>query len=238
MHCLVYVLAHSEETLQRAQREYGSSSCFKPILMPQTAWMESVMYTDYLLEHEDEWRDCDYVGCISYAASSKQPLIHKIDELFEIASKEGVDALAFLYKGDPLTATATKWHTQAWRDAWVAAWTAVGYPNQGNRLFDDSSFRSFYSNYWACRPVLMREYCQLLQQLRQRMDGDSSLKALLWADSTYQDRGADIAKMTVDTRMRLFGVPYYPMLGFVCERMPCAWFSAFHPLAPIKMLMI
>lgn len=235
---IIYVLAHNEELLEKARSVYTTSSCFRPILLPQSAWMESYMYTDYLMEHEDEWKECDYVGCISYSCVDKQPLIHKIDELFDVAHREACDALGFLYKGDPLIQTACYWHTHAFADAWKDAWASLGISmDTGYNVTDDASFRSFYSNYWACRPELMREYCLLMQQLKTNIEADPALKRSLWADSTYQDRGAAIAKMPEHTRQNLFGVPYYPMLGFVCERMPCAWFSAFHPNAPIKMLL-
>lgn len=234
---IVYVLAHTDELLEKARTVYTSSNCFRPILLPQSPWMESLMYTEYLMEHEDEWKDCDYVGCISYSAIEKQPFIHKIDEMFETAEREHVDALGFLYKGDPLLKTACHWHTQDFAEAWRRAWTTLGIPDD-HRLFDDSSFRSFYSNYWACRPHLMREYCLMMQRLKAAIDTDPSLWKAMWKDSTYQDRGPAIAKMSESTQLTLFGVPYYPMLGFVCERMPCAWFSAFHPCAPIKMLLM
>jgi len=234
---IIYVLAHNEDLLEKARAVYTTSSCFRPILLPQSAWMESIMYTEYLMDHEDEWKECDYVGCISYSCVDKQPLIHQVDEMFDVALRENCDALGFLYKGDPLIQTACHWHTNAFAQAWKDAWMSLGWRDEP-ALFDDSSFRSFYSNYWVCRPDLMREYCMLMQKLKANIEADPALKRSMWADSTYQDRGSAIAKMPEDTRRALFGVPYYPMLGFVCERMPCAWFSAFHPRAPIKMLLM
>jgi len=232
----IYVIAHSEDTLERARQTY-IDPIFCPILLPQTAYMESHMYTEWLMEHEDSWRDVDMVGCISYSAITKQPNILKMYDILETAMAQGVPFVALLYRGDPLVQTAITWHTEGFGDAWRAVWHALGYRDD-LVLFDDSQIHSFYSNYWVCTPSLMREYCDLMQRLKTIIDTTPVLKDCLWKDSTYQDRGPDIAKMPESTRMQLFGVPYYPMLGFVCERMPCLWFSVLQKNTPLKMMMM
>ena len=231
----IYVIAHSADTLERARQTY-IDPIFRPILLPQTPFMESTMYTEWLMEHEDEWRNVDIVGCISYSAITKQPNILRMHDILETAMAQGAPFIAFLYRGDPLVSTAVRWHTDAFRVAWEKVWHALGYTSDD--IMDDTQIHSFYSNYWATTPSLMREYCDLMHRLNTMIETTPALKDCLWKDSTYQDRGTDIAKMPESTRLELFGVPYYPLLGFVCERMPCLWFSRLQKNTPLKMMLM
>lgn len=236
---IVYVVAHTQELVDQAKTVY-TDPIFRPILLPKSPFMESVMYTDYLLSHEDEWKNCDYVGCVGYASHKKQPNVFHVDEIFKSASKENANLVAFLYRGDPLLQTAAKWHTPAFLEAWLAAWRAMGISEDESVLLNDDGVSSFYCNYWATRPNLMKEYCLMMKRLADKVSSDKvssdpDVKRVLWKDSTYHARGSDIAKLTTSQCQDLFGVPYYPMLGFVCERLPCMWFSR---LRPTSMLLL
>lgn len=221
---LVYVIAHNEATLEKAKEEYGKYAWAKPIIAPQTCWLENVMYTSYLMEHQDEWRDMDYVGTISWSASTKQPLVHRMQDICDDAHAKETDLIALMYRGDPLVPMGERWHP-GFTQCWAAAWKSIGYTNE-DLLFHES-IQSFYCNYWLARPALMTSYCTLMTYFDFRVHTDHTLKEIMWRDSTYETRGPNIAKMPVERKMALWDVPYYPQLIFVAERMICLFSALF-----------
>lgn len=222
MKILVYVLAHNDETLAKAKDEYGKYDWAKPILIPQTIWLESIMYVSYLQEHRAEWEDMDYVGAFAWSASSKQPLVHRIPEICAESHEKDTDVIALMSNGDPLVETAERWHP-GFTGCWLAAWRSVGFNNDD--LLLHTSAESFYCNYWLARPSFMTEYCTLMAYFDLRLRLDETLKKILWQDSDYETRGKNIAKMPVEAKMTLWNVPYYPQLVFVAERMICLYVS-------------
>lgn len=234
---IIYVVAHTQELVDEAKRVYSASSTFRPVLLPKSPFMESVMYTQYLLDHEEEWKECDYVGCIGYACHKKQPNIMGIDQILNVAKDNKVRLVALLYRGDALLETAARWHTVSFLDAWLTAWNVLGYTDPYD-ILNDEGITSFYCNYWACPPEDMKTYCEMMKRLSDVVLHDPKIKPIMWRDSTYHTRGTDIAKLTPHQCQSLFGVPYYPMLGFVCERIPCMWFSCLHPNAPVQMMLL
>lgn len=224
---LIYVLAPDDDALQAARERY-TDPIFKPILLPQTPYLESYMYTDYLMAHEDEWRDEDWVGCVAHSAHTKQPRIFEIEQMMREAATQHSEFCAFMYRGDPLVETAEKWHP-GFTECWHKAWDAVGWmtnPTLKTLVTHDSCAAAFYCNYWATTPALMRAYCQLFKKLKDAIERDPDLKAIMYKDSGYKKRGTSIAKISDDKCMALWKVPYYPMLPFVMERMPCVFFPA------------
>jgi len=235
MKAIIYVLAHTPQLVEEARKRY-TDPAFKVLLVPaDSPWMESWIYKGYLLEHESEWKDMDFVGTVGYNSHNKQPLILNMTDILEKTSD--ADLVAFLFRGDPLVATAAKWHTPKFVDGWVQTWWALGFRDKES-LLDDSRIASFYCNYWATSPSRMKDYCLLLKQLEGAIETTPGLRDALWEDSTYQDRGSDIAKMTKDQCLALFGKPYYIMLGFILERMPCLWFSRFSQPQPVRMALL
>jgi hypothetical protein len=55
------------------------------------------------------------------------------------------------------------------------------------------------------------------------MEHDLELAPKLWRDSRYITADNQHLRQTRETCMRIFGVPYYPLHPFICERLPCAW---------------
>lgn len=224
MKILVYILAHNEETFAKATEEYGKHEWAKPILIPQTIWLESVMYVSYLQDHKEEWQDMDYVGAIAWGASTKQPLVHRMHDICVEAHNKDTDVIALMYRGDPLVQTAERWHP-GFTSCWLAAWRSIGYMNDD--LLLHPSIKSFYCNYWLARPSFMADFCKLMAYFDLRVQTDSTVKDILWRDSDYETRGENVAKMPVEAKMRLWGVPYYPQIVFVAERMICLYVALF-----------
>lgn len=220
---LVYVLAPTQEKLEIAREEYKNDTWAKPILLPQDQpYLESYMYTHYLMEHYDEWKDMDYVGCISWSAKDKQPRVHDIGEICRQSKENDSEFVALMYRGDLLVKTAEKWHP-TFTKSWLAVWNSLGWVQ--NELLLNDSIPSFYCNYWITTPKIMRAYCSLMGYLAYRIETNPSLKHTVWYDSGYHWRGDSVAKMTEQRCRDLFGVSYYPMIVFVMERMICLFAS-------------
>jgi len=219
MATIVYVLCPSEDTLAEATRRYAEKPWAKPILLPQyQPYLESFMYTNFLMTRHAEWKDAAWVGCIAHSAHLKQPMVDQIESVCERARAEESDFIALLYRGDPLVSTAEKWHPGFTR-AWLALWESIGWRNKKITMSDE--IPSFYCNYWITTPRIMEEYCTLMRYVDQRIRESPQLREVVCVDSGYHHRGTEIAKIPDERRMALFGVPWYPMYIFILERMIC-----------------
>jgi hypothetical protein len=214
---IIYVLAPDQDALDAAKQRY-TDTVFRCILLPQTPYLESYMYTSWLMDHHDEWKDHDWVGCIAHTAHTKQRHIMQINDILTTASKRGCDMAAFMHRGDPLVETAEYWHP-----GFTKAWTLLWNDPKAARM--DAKINSFYCNYWATTPRKMEEYCALMVQFKDRIDRDLELREAIWQDSSYSRRGSGIASISESKCQELWGVPYYPLLPFVFERVPCLYFS-------------
>jgi hypothetical protein len=217
---IVYVLAPDDKSLEHARTEYAQYPWARPILLPQTCWLESYMYVSWLMQHRDEWINADFVGTIAWGAANKQPRVHDIQSIADDAHAQGSDLVALLYRGDPLVPTAEHYHP-GFTVCWLETWKALGYTDPVVLLHP--LIKSFYCNYWMASPQLMERYCNFMAFLDFKLSVDQRLKAIVWSDSRYQNRGPDIAKMPLAKKEELFGVAYYPQIVFVAERLICVF---------------
>lgn len=221
---IIYVLAPDEESLQHAKEQFASYSWARPILLPQTFWLENIMYVSWLMKHKDEWIDADFVGTIAWSAPKKQPKVFDIQAIADNASAKGSDVVALLYRGDPLIATAEHYHP-GFTMCWLETWRAMGHTDTVTLLHP--SIQSFYCNYWMATPQLMERYCRFMAYLDFKISVEPRLKSIVWMDSRYQCRGPDIAKMPLEKKEALFGVAYYPQIVFVAERLICLFVAMY-----------
>jgi hypothetical protein len=223
MKILVYVLCPTEDAFVAASDEYEPFEWAKPIMLPQDQpYLENHMYVSYLMQHESTWMDVDWVGCIAWSASKKQPHVKHVAKVCADASSNDSDFVALMYRGDPLVRTAEHWHPGFTR-AWRVAWACIGW-NDTEMVVSDA-IPSFYCNYWVSSPAIMRKYCRMMAYFVQQIDASPDVRRVLWKDSGYHERGTEIAKMTTDECLDRFGVEYYPMVIFVMERMICLFAS-------------
>ena len=213
MRACIYVLCPTQHEYDRACLEY-TKPWEKPIIIPQTYWLEGVMYASELMNRYDEWKDLDYVGCISHSAHTKQPKIHDIDHLMKEGLSRESHVVAFMGRRVIDIVMNGEMYHPGFRKAWCAVWEHLGYDP------DDMSLPcfAFFCNYWCSTPTFMVSYCNLIARLDTCLRETPGLKQALWRDSKYGD-----AKIDRDRLRLLFGVPYYPLLPFVVERMICAF---------------
>jgi len=212
----LYVLCPDVEARERALHEY-TKPWEVPIVIPQTSWLESIMYVSELMSRYDEWRDMDYVGCISHTAHTKQPGIHDIEDLLKESRAQGSDIVAFLPGGyRDIVLNGEQYHP-GFQRAWNETWTYLGFDQE---RMSEPCF-SFFCNYWCATPEFMTFYCSLFSYFHHRLERTPSWKRTLWTNARY--RGS----IPPDTLRTLFGVPYYPLLPFVAERMICPFAKEF-----------
>ena len=221
---IIYVLAPDDESLQHAKDQFAPYPWAKPILLPQSFWLENIMYVSWLMQHKDAWIDADFVGTIAWSASKKQPKVFDIQSIADDAHAKGSDVVALLYRGDPMIPTAEHYHP-GFTISWLETWRAMGYTDTAMLLHP--SIQSFYCNYWMATPELMQHYCRFMAFLDFKISMDPRLKSIVWTDSRYQNRGPDIAKMPLEKKEALFGVAYYPMIVFVAERLICLFVAMY-----------
>ena len=217
---LIYIVANSEETFAEAQRVFAKHTWARVIHIPTTFYLESIMYLNILPRVHHEWRHVDLVGAVAWSAHTKQPLIFKADTICEEAMAHGADVVTFLHRGDPLIQTAEKWHP-GFEKLWCGLMQTFGWYEE---VYMSTSIPSFYANYWATTPALMKRYCAFASDVAHRLDTRKDLTALLWRDASYSARGNDIAKLSAAECMRIWGTPFYTFHPFLFERLPCYWF--------------
>ena len=216
--CLIYVLCPDTASYTTACGVY-TNPIFKPITIPQTKWLESIMYVSELMSKESEWKDLDYVGCIAHTAETKRPgLLDGIQTCLDDGHAANHDVIALFGTGavTNVVANGDMYHP-GFTDAWNYAWSLLGHdPQRMSR-----PCRAFWCNYWCARPSFMRTYCHMLAYFADRLKTSAYTRSVLWRNSLY--RGT----ISREKLLQLFGVPYYPMLPFVVERMICAYASVY-----------
>ncbi len=219
---IIYVLAPTEKDLENARENFKDFPWAVPIMIPTTFYLESVMYTHILHRRREEWEHADYVGTISHSAIHKLRDISSIYGTLQDASNENVDVAAFLYRGDSLVAAAEKWHPGFLR-LWVGSLRYLGFPVE---TILSEEIPSFYCNYWAATPTVMKEYIQFFKTFVHTFDTLPILSDEIWNDSGYSGRGTGIAGLSAERCMSIWGVPWYPFHPFLGERIPCFFFWA------------
>lgn len=220
MKIVCYVLCANADLLEESTERWKDHTYMRPILLPQTPYLENVMYVSELMTRRDEWEDAEWVGCVSSKVESKQPMVRRLRDICVEATKNDSDFIALLYRGDPLISTAERWHPGFTR-CWLAVWQAIGWNSTDMLLRDD--IPAFYANYWLSKPAFVEEYCVQMRYTVQRIQTVPTLRELCYRDSSYSHRGIEIASIPPERCMELFGVAFYPMFIFVLERMICCF---------------
>ena len=220
---VIYVLANSDETFRKATEFYKDAPWARVIFIPTTYYLESVMYISILPRRKEEWEHADFVGCIAWSAHTKQPNVINAHRICDTAEQNGDTVVVFMYRGDPLVDTAEKWHP-GFKELWIKCLKTFGWLDE---IILNPRIPSFYCNYWACTPELMEKYCGFALKMVHRIESNDDVSQLIWKDSSYLQRGTDIAKLNESQCMHIWGVPYYPFHPFLFERLPCIWLALF-----------
>jgi hypothetical protein len=214
---LIYVLCPTSEALEKARDVYANCKWARLVFNASTYYLENVAYHFILPSRALEWEHADFVGCIGWRAYEKMT---SLDINHVIREGNKADVIAFLFRGDLMVKTADTWHPK-FSKIWTPLLESMGYKKHD---IESDDIPAFYCNYWAARPAWMAEYIGFSSKLKRAMETVPTIQADLWSDSTYMARGKDIAKMSEEQCMTVWGVPFYPYHTFICERAACFFF--------------
>ena len=206
---IIYVLCANEERLAYARNIYGDIPWAKPILMKyQDVTFENTFWRQ-LLEIKDEWFGCDMIGTISPSAPNKISL-DRINEVIHTPSLWSSGYVHFMDLGIPICNNNHPYLLDIVSD--VCKHLKLAVPTEN------------ICNYWMCTPAKMLRFIDWFET--QAKPAVLSHPKVM-TDSFYNGRGKEYGgKLSSDVLMKLCGVPYYPHVPFVIERLNKAFFDA------------
>ena len=198
----IYILCYNEERFASASSIYGKYYWAVPILMKyQDCTFENAFWKQ-LLEIRSEWNECDMVGTLSYSASKKINL-NNVDAI--IRNKD-----------------AWKYGYYNFADS-TCAIREDGHPNLLRIVDDVCSTLNMaqptlaYYNYWMCSPIRM---IQFISWVTRRLIPTVLEHPLAMSNADYKE-----PSISPEECVKKFGVPHYPHVPFVLERLTKAFFS-------------
>lgn len=213
MKIIIYVLCYNEHTYQHALKIF-TQDYFKIIIIPTTLYLENIMYNNWLLEHIDEWENCEYVGTISWKAFEK---INRsiFDNLLDCLMKNKPDIISFYGSSNNNTILDTdKYHPHFSSILKILMYNL----NIDSSIYFDPNMIIFYSNYWITTPKWMKKYIDFFKKAQYILDTNEDIQEKLWSDSLYN------GKLSKDECLNIFKKPYYTYHCFLCERLPSIYF--------------
>lgn len=218
MKILFYILCFDDSSELYIQQNLPP--VMKPVskilrLPPNNKYLEFYFFSHYLLSHQEEWQDMDYVGSLSWKYQQKIPPIN----LYIIEKKIKQfhpDLFSFYNVKTPLLHTAEICHP-SFKKCWNALFQSLGYTE---KEYNTTRFPSFFCNYWIAKSSVLHDFAVFASSLIQHIESTPSLQELLYTDSNYK------GNLSTEQLLNLFQKPYYPMICFILERVIC--FYAYH----------
>lgn len=214
----IYILSYNNSTLSSSIGYFHKYSWAKCISIDTTVYLENIMYDSWLSTNINDWIRYDYVGTLSW----RSPIKIKMPELnsLKLAQKledNSFEIVSFNRIRKPLLKYAVSCHGDIYKSLWINILEQLGF-NLGEIL--DSKIPNFVCNYWMARPTVMQKYIEFFHKVKNVIINNSDIQNDLWSDSHYNGY---VSKIKL---MQIFNKPYYPMLPFILERLPC--FFCYH----------
>lgn len=195
----IYILCLTAAQREEVSQIYKQYSWAVPIIMKyQDCTFENAFWKQ-LLELKQEWRSCDMVGTLSYTAHHKRKLEY-IDRI--ICRGRWPSGYYNFFDGvNPIT---------------------NDHPHMLTIVNDVCTTLRMkkpivsYCNYWMCSPVKMEQF---LAWVIGSLIPTVLAHPLAMTDAVYDGR------MKPEELMKLCGVPYYPHVPFILERLTKGFFT-------------
>lgn len=196
----IYVLCHNEERLEYAQQAFRGFYWAVPVLMKyQDRTFENAFWKQ-LLELKEEWEGCDMVGVLSSKAPKKRNL-NSLDSIITNRAQWASGYFNFMDSNKPIT---TGGHPHLLRIV----------TDIKNELHLPDPTESV-CNYWMCKPAWMLKFIAWHENV---------LKPAVLAHSLIMTDAKYRGDLTTDQCQALCGIPYYPHVPFVLERLNKTFF--------------
>ena len=198
----IYILCHSQIILEQSKIIYSKYSWAHPILMKYQDFSFENAFWAHLLEIESEWINCDMVGILS----SKAHIKLNLEYVNKIVLSMNTNCNFYHFKPSP--------------DPRLISYKCIPHPNfniiwsnilQELKLKD---CKEYYCNYWICKPTLMVNFINWYLNIALPVVKNHPL---IMSNAEYRQGSLSVNKL-----IELCGVPYYPILPFIIERLnPC-----------------
>ena len=200
---IIYILCHNYEKFIRAKYAYAPYYWAKPIFIKyQDVTFENAFYRQ-LLEIKDEWEEKEMVGCISASA------IKKID----------------IKMVDNIINNRTYWYS-GYYNFYCKEIHKDDNPNQTTIINDIVKgldlvlpIKHYFCNYWMCTPYAMKMFIKWSQ--------NTLIPAVLEHSLSYEDYNYEVGALTKKECSVIFGLPYYPYVPFILERLNVCFFTTY-----------
>jgi len=210
----IFVLCYDDNSERIATQKYGHFNWARIVRIESTVYLENYMYSDWLEQHIDEWKDLDYVGTIAYKAHTKIGKFPNIVSLYETVKRKDIDVVSFMPGEKTSIASHSERHHKGFTTCWTKLLQMLGYSKHD---ILNPGIPMFFCNYWFCKPGWMFKYIDFFKKTKEIMETSTELKALL-------DRNSQYSGMSTSRCLLVFGVPYYKFHPFICERLPSFFF--------------
>lgn len=202
---IIYILCYNQDRFEAAKEQYRAYSWAKPLLMTYQDYSFENAVWKQLLEIQDEWDSCEFVGTLSFTAYRKINLetIHRrITEGFY----SGKSYVNFNCSTRKILEHRGKFHHPNFKEIWCDMLRDLNIED----ITDNAC------NYWMCRPDLMVRFIEWHHTVLRPV---LLAHPLIFTDAEYG--GA----MTPKELIELWGQPYYPHVPFILERINKAFFD-------------
>lgn len=201
----IYILCHTAERLESAEKIYGRYSWAYPVLMKYQDCSFENAFWPQLLELKDEWSACEFVGTLSWSAHKKINL-GIINKHISEGYYSGREYVNFNDSGILVRKSGVKTAHPHFMEIW---------DDVTNRLEVDDVTENC-CNYWICTPTLMERFIRWHAEICRPL----VLKhPLIFTDAKY---GGAMTPVELD---KLWSMPYYPHVPFIMERLNKAFFD-------------
>lgn len=206
---IIYVICYNDESEKIANEQFSKYEWARVLrLEEQNHLFEGIVYTKYLLELYNEWKDHDFVGTISYSILKKIPesrLIHIVDTI----RSESHDAAFFHVDSSD------------WFYCHPGFVKAIYY-QLVNDLLPPHSPPTNWGLYscWMAKPYLMLSYISFFNNIwLPKLEAHPEV----WKNAEYG--GGRLSKEHLLKLTKY--VEHYPCHAFINERLPYQYFSSF-----------
>jgi len=222
----IYILSYDSKTEDTAIKQFSNKSWSTVININTTIYLENIMYDTWLLNHQDQWINHDYVGTLSWRSYTKIQL-PKLDNQINInlIKDKNPDIVAFAPTIMNLLYQATRDHGQRFRKIWIYLIKNLGYSVEEAI---DPTVKLFFCNYWMAKPPVMIDYINFFEKAKYILENSEEIQNDLWSNSNYNGYVSS-GRLT-----EIFGRPYYPYHPFIFERLPCFFFHQKYNILPYQ----
>jgi hypothetical protein len=204
----IYILCHNQSALEYAIAKYSHFYWAVPILMKyQDASFENAFWKQ-LLEIKDEWINCEMVGTLS----SKFDIKINPDLINQIIYHRKYNTIFHYFMTGISNVEKSK--SVLIHPNFIKIWSEI------IKNLNLKDCIEVFCNYWICKPECMENF---LDWFLNKAYSLVLSHPLIMTDSNYQYSSLDKEQL-----MNLCGVPYYPHLPFILERLnPCFLINTF-----------